>query len=250
MDRTLASEELEMHEQKEFLSFLEAPARRRCWLLYRALDCLPLDRALDLARAADEFVSGPASERVCRKDSDSLETAVPPCDEGEKQPFPSVAVKQPDGENQVQKTVKVTLSDDQRDKLLDRVSAGAKNAELAVEFGISARQAQGLRMGCARKIIDKRRDRLVDEKQPAPEMRISASVDDVVRYLRQQDDVVVPQGDQAFLVNARFRLSLEELVSRANRMRTRQGKPEFKSPNHLPATQLGQPLLVANGHHS
>jgi hypothetical protein len=227
-----------MHEQKEFLSLLEVPERRRCWLLYRALECLPLDRALDLARAADEFVSGPASQPVGRTGLHCSETAIPRSDKNEQQPFPSAAAKVPDCENQVRKTAKFTLSDDKRKQLLDRLSAGAKNAELAAEFGISARQVQGIRMGRARQIIQKRRDRLVDEVQPRPEMRIYGSVDDVVRYLRQQDDIVVPQGGGEFLVNARFRLALSELVSRANRMRARQAKPEFEVPNHQPVMQL------------
>jgi hypothetical protein len=55
-----------------------------------------------------------------------------------------------------------------------------------------------------------------------------ATADDIVRYLRQQDDIVVPQGEGAFLVNGRFRLELSELVARANKMRGRQGKPEFR----------------------
>jgi hypothetical protein len=49
----------------------------------------------------------------------------------------------------------------------------------------------------------------------------------VVRYLRQCDDVVVTAGDGAFLVNGRFREPLEQLVERANRIRTRQRLPQF-----------------------
>jgi hypothetical protein len=53
-----------------------------------------------------------------------------------------------------------------------------------------------------------------------------ASGDDIVRYLRQRDDVVVREGD-TYLVNGRFRESLGQLAERANRMRSRQGLPPF-----------------------
>ena len=51
--------------------------------------------------------------------------------------------------------------------------------------------------------------------------------EDVVRYLRQRDDVVVQTADGAFLVNGRFRETLEELVERANRIRARLCLPRF-----------------------
>lgn len=56
---------------------------------------------------------------------------------------------------------------------------------------------------------------------------VLARADDVVRYLRQQDDVVFPAGDGAYLVNARFRETLEQLVTRANRIRARRGLASF-----------------------
>ena len=55
-----------------------------------------------------------------------------------------------------------------------------------------------------------------------------AGPNDVVRYLRQRDDVVVGTDDGAYIVNGRFRENLEELVKRANRMRTRQRQPLFQ----------------------
>jgi hypothetical protein len=56
---------------------------------------------------------------------------------------------------------------------------------------------------------------------------VLAGPDDVVRYLRRRDDVVVPADDGTYIVNGRFRESLEELVERANRMRARQRLPVF-----------------------
>ena len=57
---------------------------------------------------------------------------------------------------------------------------------------------------------------------------VLAGPDDVVRYLRRADDVVVATDDGAYMVNGRFRESLEELVKRANRIRARQRQPLFQ----------------------
>jgi hypothetical protein len=71
-----------------------------------------------------------------------------------------------------------------------------------------------------------------DEKQEGPGAAMGSpgsvvGADDVVRYLRQRNDVVVRTGDGTYLVNGRFRETLEVLVERANRIRTRQRLPLF-----------------------
>jgi hypothetical protein len=68
-----------------------------------------------------------------------------------------------------------------------------------------------------------------------------AGPDDVVQYLRQRDDVIVPTQDGAYMVNGRFRESLEELVKRANRMRTRQRQPLFQL---MPPSLRGWPKIA------
>ena len=100
---------------------------------------------------------------------------------------------------------------------------------VTAELGFSSKQVQGFRMGSAREIAS-RRER-VQRNQPVEPM----NADEVIRYLRQRDDVGVPQGD-GFLVNWRFQLSLSALIERANKMRDRQGKAPFKSAfiiNHI-----------------
>jgi len=201
-------------------SLLEEPAWRRCWLLHKALECLPLDRAIELARTADAFVTGSRSESArCEAPVDPASSGALPRS-GDEQP-PSTGPQTSD------KHPSLALSPQQRETLLDRLARGARNSELGTEFGLSSKQIQGIRMGCARDIA-KRRERLsraecVDEQASVP-----ASVDDVIRYLRQQDDVVVPQKNNEFLVNGRFQLPLEELIARANRMRGRNGKRKFE----------------------
>jgi cytidylate kinase len=102
-------------------------------------------------------------------------------------------------------------------------------------------------MGCAREIA-KRRDQLSKTTGEAEQNDETApvSVDDVVRYLRQQDDIVVRQDNGEFLVNARFPMTLADLVVRANRMRERQGKPKFDLPNGV--SVLPRQTAPANGH--
>jgi hypothetical protein len=50
-----------MSENIELLQRLEDAAVRRCWLLAKALEDLPLDRAIELARTAEAFVTGAES---------------------------------------------------------------------------------------------------------------------------------------------------------------------------------------------
>ena len=85
----------------------------------------------------------------------------------------------------------------------------------------------------------------VATEAPDPASPNGDGLDDVVRYLRQQDDVVVPQAPGEFLLNGRFRMNATELVGRANRMRSRQGKPPF--PFNGRASRLPEPIR-STGH--
>jgi hypothetical protein len=229
----------------EWLELLGKPERRRCWLLWKALECSPLDRAIDLARAADEFVSYEPSEVQIGDAFHSKEAPLP-------QPQPNTVITHSTLDVPLspekpasQKRARLALAPEKREQLLQRFAQGARNAELASEFGLSMQQVQGIRMGSARQIANRRHT--VDEQGQGlqPTSDLSASVDEVVRYLRQQNDVVVRQENGEFLVNARDKLPLEGLISRANRMRTRQGKPEFRMAGHQPPE--AHPTSV-NGH--
>src|SRR5205814_5531553 len=105
------------------------------------------------------------------------------------------------------------------------------------------KQVQGVRMGCAREIAKRRTALAAHSPAPAKQQQVTgatASIDEIVRYLRQQDDVVVPQEDGGYLVNGRFRMTAAELTLRANRMRTRQRKRPSRLPTgpYLLARQL------------
>ena len=60
-----------------------------------------------------------------------------------------------------------------------------------------------------------------------PELDALASADDVVRYLRQHDDIVIRGDKGIYLVNGRFYETLEQLVQRANRIRARRKLASF-----------------------
>ena len=62
---------------------------------------------------------------------------------------------------------------------------------------------------------------------PLDDPVVLASSDDIVRYLRQHDDVIFRGGEGTFLVNGRFCATLEQLVQRANRIRARRKLASF-----------------------
>lgn len=261
-----------MSDHLAFLQSVADPAARRLWLLYRALECAAFDQAIDWARRAEEFITAgiglgaaaaPAASASAPPPSAhaaAAATAVagaPRIERPSDAPAPVAAAR-----DQAAAAPAATISVEQRSRLIERLAQGRRNAELADEFALTTKQIQGVRMGCARQIAARRAAlvRPAEATRPTaivvpvagaakPGAPVVATVDEVVRYLRQQDDVVVPQGGDEFLVNARFRLPLVELVSRANRIRARQGKPEFvltNASNGHAATAAMASLTVEN----
>jgi hypothetical protein len=135
---------------------------------------------------------------------------------------------------------KIRLDPAQRAEFERAIKAGAANHELAARFGLTPRQAHGFRIGFARRKATPGPATLGNKASPHVEAteRLQQEIflrqrppqppvmDDVVRFLRQQDDIVVRNGD-GFLVNARLLLSAQELVARANAKRIALGKPPF-----------------------
>jgi hypothetical protein len=131
-------------QQLEFPQDLSDPVRRRAWLLVKALETQPLDQALELARAAETFLTDTGDNNVAALYG------------------PAAALSAGDvatslGE-QPAKRASVVLAPEARDRLLNRIAKGARNAELASEFGLTPKQVQGIRMGSARE-INRRRTR-------------------------------------------------------------------------------------------
>jgi hypothetical protein len=223
-----------MHESIDIQELIRDPAARRLWMLYKAATLLPLGDALELARDAEMFVSGPRSEnRASLGDSIQPQGAMQPDMQSHivaQSAARASAGSEAAAHSSIPRPNRHFLSEDHRDRLLTRLAEGARNAELALEFGLSSKQVQGFRIGSAREIA-RRRAQTGDTFEPEQEASPTAMIDDIVRYLRQQDDVVVPQEDGGYLVNGRFRMTASELVTRANRMRTRQRKPAFEVTN-------------------
>jgi hypothetical protein len=165
--------------------------RRRLWLLSKALEAVPLKEALQLAQAAENFLGGAA-----RSD---ISPAISPRDPGQW------AAGLPQGDTAIP-------------AVADRLGhAGA----------VSVIEPALLPSGALAEASDTREDE-APHASTGNGLIVLAGPDDVVRYLRRADDVVVPTKDGAYLVNGRFCESLEELVKRANRIRSRQRLPVFR----------------------
>jgi hypothetical protein len=235
-----------MNNDVELIGFIDNPPARRLWLLHNALHSLPFDRAIELARIAEAFVTGSSADQ--QPAGDARVDANPSAAEVRERADEIVQqitshVRSVGRPITTTKRTRLTLPAEQRERLLQRLVEGAKNAELATEFGLSLQQVQGLRIGSAREIT-KRRDQRGKETAPSDQaLPHTACIADIVRYLRQQNDVVVPQED-GFLVNGRFQMSATDLIARANRMRTRQQKPEFK----FIGGNQPEKISSANGH--
>ena len=104
----------------EVAGLLADPVRRRSWLLAKALASHPLDQALELARSAEAFITG----------SPGATTSGPLLDQ-----FAPEAQARKDAKR-VSRPVALTLAAEQREQLLERLAQGARNAELASDFGL------------------------------------------------------------------------------------------------------------------
>jgi hypothetical protein len=237
-----------MKDHDELLALVDNAAARRLWLLCNALHCVPLDGAIELARTAETFVTGgfAAIEGINGNAADELEAVVSPASESSGEPAAGIGLDLAyESNTMAKKRIVLELTADQRDRLLARLAEGAKNAELASEFRLTPKQVQGLRIGCAREIAKRRREPTGDASRSS-DINLTASLEEVVRYLRQQDDIVVRQQNGQFLVNGRFHLNASDLVARANRMRSRQQKRAFELGGEAPAE--ANDINPTNGH--
>jgi hypothetical protein len=240
--------------QEMVLEALRDPIHRRWWLLLRALDSLPLDAAIALANRAEAFVLHGADEQTAQinalagpnklrpaqtpaspeakvtrevaADSEAKVTGNAVASEQEATPEVAAASEGKVTEEVMAAAVYAPHAESAaKAAIIARLVQGAKNVEVAAEFGLTQRQVQGFRMQMLRsRSIGPRASS--DRSTTSPKMPVS--VDAVVRYLRQQGDVVVAAENGQFLVNGRFKLPLHELVDRANRMLARGSKDLFE----------------------
>jgi hypothetical protein len=217
--------------QMELATVFTEPVLRRCWLLNKALESASLDEALKLARAADEFLGmgQPKALLSLNEQASSEGSSRAPC-----QDFQPVA------------TLPIVTSGD------DRAEQAAGHTSATNHIACTAKNASAAASDTHEDISDTSDPEESDTSDPEeagsePEcseqqavktsgLAVLTGMDDIVRYLRQQDDVVVSVGTASYLVNGRFELNPEELLARANKIRERHGKPLFQRlPYGFPA---------------
>jgi hypothetical protein len=182
------------------------PALRRCWLFNKALENASFDEALKLAQAADEFLRAAELEM-----SASIPTKpIIRSSQGPHYASPLESVR----------SLPVKCESDHLDPT-----------------GIVRDAAETVVVGRCRSLegsLDELSDSLGDDREIASQvaaensLMVPATHEAIVRYLRQRDDVVVRDGANIFVINGRLRLNFGEMLSRANKMRERQGKPRFQ----------------------
>jgi hypothetical protein len=183
------------------------PVLRRCWLLSKALENTSLDEALKLAQVADEFL------RV-----DELETSAPIATK------PVVRSSQGPHYAGLSEDV-LSLRVQSESNHLRPMDIARDTAEtVAVERRPSV---EGSSDELSNDLEGNRK--IASHVAVEDSLSVLAGQEEVVRYLRQRNDVVVPDGANAYLVNGRFRLNFDEMLARANKMRERQGRPLFQS---------------------
>jgi hypothetical protein len=179
------------------------PLYRRWWLLLKASEALPLEGALALASRAESFViAGAIGQSTAQSDSQLVN------------PLPISGALSDPGQQRPSESSRPA----EKAAVLTRLADGATNGEVAAETRLTSRQVQGFRMQMARR---------------STKAGIPPGVEEIVRYLRHEGDVVVGADEGRVLVNGRFRLDVAELRERANRMRARQGKPAFEAATEV-----------------
>jgi len=198
-------------------AILGHPMRRRWWLLIKALESVPLSDALKFAEAADTFLTAGLTAGQSRKLGEPLgDTATADHSFAPDEHPVAPEAGQDGGLQAVDEALadltlsglpEIALEDPESDKH-DSVKPVAEEPANDMVPSVST-------------------DACGANQTANGDLAVWASVDDVIRYLRQRDDVVVPRAEGQFLVNGRFSENINELVARANRARERQRKPPF-----------------------
>ena len=216
------------------------PSLRRWWLLNKALENAPLAEALKVAQAADEFLADqPETLRselaLTARASNSSALLL-----GMNVPVPastsSAHVDQPVG---FPRLLGVEEFGD-----LSQAIHGNQDIAAATQQSVPA-DVTDVPVSAPMLVMESDEEEVPAEdpgQGAGVDMAVWANLDDIVRYLRQRDDVVVSAEGGMFLVNGRFRLDPDELLLRANKMRRRQGKPEFQRVPMAFTSQQGSNL--------
>src|SRR5437588_10804056 len=138
-----------MHEAIDVHELIRDPAARRLWMLYKAATFLPLGDALELARAAEMFVSGSRSEnRDASGDATQPNDAMQPDLQRhivEQRAAHTSAGSAAAAHSSIPRPERHVLGAAARGRLVTRLDVGAKHSELAVESGEIHKQGRSRR---------------------------------------------------------------------------------------------------------
>jgi|HubBroStandDraft_1064217.scaffolds.fasta_scaffold01335_13 hypothetical protein len=219
------SPSMELVNTTDFFHDLRPLEQRRLYFLLLALRGAHPDDALAVAEQMERFIHGAsAREQSAGQTSQTDADKATATSENTQQ-------TDTDGTSDGTSRAKGILSDKVfRRRFENALASGANNREIAARFGLTLRQTNGLRQGLARRKTPPEPLRGDGGPQEAPRGQrqelTAESLDDVVRFLRQRDDVIVRNGEN-FLLNSRQLLTAAELVERANRKRRELGKAAF-----------------------
>jgi hypothetical protein len=162
------------------------------------------------------------------------------------------------------------LDQETRDRFIREAARKPDNRHLAQTFGLSVRQAHAVRVGLSKLIAQAQRDpsrgvsnskragapidaeteRKMQEDFLRTRPSAPPTLDDVVRYLRQIGDVVVPHGE-TYIVNYRLTLTSEQLLERANNKRRERALDPFVLAVGIPVSQAPiKPPIASASHRS
>jgi len=169
---------------------------RRWWLLQKGMETTSFCDSLLLAQAAEDFLIGKPTSRIAVVSGTDAAVALQ-------------ELRAPD----------VALSPTAQVDAQTELAAGDHRPEVEsnIEAGLSGLDEDAVHA-------------VPTEPKPLP------APDEVVRFLRQNDDVVISTGPGMYLVNGRFRERGDELVARANRIRARRNEQPFvvfPAPEHI-----------------
>jgi hypothetical protein len=214
---------------------LDPAARRRLWIVGRFVERCGLseiDAVLSVAAKVEAFiVTGATSDAdgaakhgvtACTGDeSTDLEIYRPAFSQAQLATTISTGLRSsasPGSKGNVAQ--RPLLDQEAKARFIQEAARNPDNRHLAQTFGLSIRQAHAIRVGVSKYIASARRE-YEQQMQDDPlrtKAKSGSTMDDVVRYLREIDDVVVPDG-RHYVVNSNLTLTAEQLVERANRKR-------------------------------
>jgi len=214
---------------------LDPAARRRLWIVGRFVERCGLseiDAVLSVAAKVEAFIvtgatsdAGGASKHsvtACTGDeSTDLEMHRPAFGKVQLATAISTGLRSSTSPGSKGHVVQRPLLDQEaKARFIQEAARNPDNRHLAQAFGLSVRQAHAIRVGVSKYIASARREYELQMQDDflRNKTKSRSTMDDVVRYLREIDDVVVPDG-QHYVVNSNLTLTAEQLVERANRKR-------------------------------